>query len=75
MLEELKRLRESVKTLDEKIENAQKQKINFSNQLEVIKDLIVAKQMDIEYYKGLEKGDIPDDEFDLMLADTYDEIN
>lgn len=37
--------------------------------------MIVAKQMDIEYYKNLEKGDIPDDEFDLMTVDTLEETN
>lgn len=64
-----------MKTLDEKIENAKGQKIHYSNQIEVLKDLIVAKQMDIEYYKNLEKGDIPDDEFDLMTVDTLEETN
>lgn len=75
VLEELKRLRASVKTLDEKIDTAKGQKIHYSNQIEVLKDLIVAKQMDIEYYKNLEKGDIPDDEFDLMTVDTLEETN
>ena len=49
--------------------------MGFNDQLEVLTDLIVAKQMDIDYYWDLEKGQIPDEEIDLLTVDTIEEVS